>query len=191
MPTHLSLVPVGAVDEDLLRWLAEALSARLGVPVGRGEPMEPREAWRTDGSGRLNSNRIVDALIARDAEAMEGGEAPERWVLAVTEEDLFAPGRSFVFGEAAQGGAWAVVGLARLREDLRSMRPRARLRRRVLTEAVHEIGHLWGLGHCDRPRCVMFPSASLAETDRKGDAWCPACEARRREAGVDRSPPSR
>ncbi len=180
--TELSLVAVGDVEPELLAWLAETLAGRFGVSVGPGEPLEPPDEWRSDGTGCLNSNRVVDALIARDAGSLEGAEVPGRWVLAVTEEDLFAPGRSFVFGEAAQDGAWAVIGLARLRIDLRSSRPADLLRRRVLTEAVHELGHLWGLDHCERPECVMFPSETLEDTDRKRDVWCPACEAARRAA---------
>ena len=42
-------------------------------------------------------------------------------------------------------------------------------------EAVHELGHTRGLGHCADPRCVMAFSNSLADTDRKGKEFCARC----------------
>ena len=48
--------------------------------------------------------------------------------------------------------------------------------KRGLTEAVHELGHTYGLGHCRNPRCVMFFSNSLVDTDRKGPEFCPDCK---------------
>ena len=50
-------------------------------------------------------------------------------------------------------------------------------RRRAATEAIHELGHTYGLGHCDNPRCVMWFSNTLSETDRKGTEFCPAHQA--------------
>lgn len=190
-PREIALVAVGplAAEAELFAWLAEVLGAWTGAPVSRGEPLEPRDEWWEAERGQLNSNRVVDALIDRDAPGDD--DPPDRWTLALTEADLYAPGLSFVFGEAAQGGAWAVVGLARLREGP-GADAEARLRRRVLVEAVHELGHVAGLEHCTAPACVMFPSETLADTDRKSAAPCPRCaEALRACAGLDRSPSSR
>lgn len=187
-PSEVQLVPIGPLREgdELLAWLAAELHERLKVPVLRGEPLEPLEEWRDPERGQLNSNQLVDALMARDAPL--GSEPPDRWLLGLTEADLFAPGRDFVFGEAARGGAWALVGLARLRADLRSPDPSALLRRRLLKEAVHELGHVAGLPHCESPQCVMFPSVNIHDTDRKGDSPCPTCQAVLADpAGVDRS----
>jgi archaemetzincin len=51
-----------------------------------------------------------------------------------------------------------------------------RFRGRALKEAMHELGHTFGLGHCADPGCVMWFSNTLAETDRKGAAYCARCE---------------
>lgn len=186
---EVRLTPVGPLrdGEALLAWLGEALHDELGVRAVAGVPLPERAEWRDPDRGQLNSNRIVDALIELDEPL--AADPPGVWRLALTEADLFAPGRDFVFGEAAHGGAWAVVGFARLRAAPDAVEPQALLRRRIAKEAVHELGHLAGLEHCDRPDCVMYASATLADTDRKSASLCPACRAALpAEDGLDRFP---
>ena len=52
------------------------------------------------------------------------------------------------------------------------------LRRRVLVETVHELGHLLGLSHCADQRCAMYLSLSRpSDADWKGPGLCGACRA--------------
>lgn len=44
-----------------------------------------------------------------------------------------------------------------------------------MKEAVHELGHTFGLVHCIDPKCVMFFSNSLADTDNKNTKFCKKC----------------
>lgn len=62
----------------------------------------------------------------------------------------------------------AVFSLARLRSGA----DEALLSRRAETEAVHELGHTYGLSHYDDPTCVMWFSNTLSESDRKGPNFC-------------------
>ena len=170
-PVHLVPIRGDAPDSAVLRKLSRRLRKALGVRVALAEPLELPPGAAND-RGQLSSNAIVDALIARDA---TNPEPDRRWVLAVTNRDLAAPDRDFVFGEAAFGGAWALISSARLGPpDDATDRPLDRL----VKEAIHELGHLASLEHCRRPRCVMHPSTSTLEIDRKESNFCEDCHAR-------------
>ncbi|MEM2233672.1 MAG: hypothetical protein QXP81_09075 [Nitrososphaerota archaeon] len=68
----------------------------------------------------------------------------------------------------------ALVALARLGSG-------AQLVRRACSVAVHEAGHLLGLGHC-RHRCVMSPAGSVGELDRRPLRPCDRCRGLARES---------
>jgi len=76
-------------------------------------------------------------------------------ILGIVDHDLFVPELNFVFGEASRKAV--VISLTRLRQTFYHLPENQNLfHQRVLTEAVHELGHTYGLGHCGNPRCVMF-----------------------------------
>jgi archaemetzincin len=97
-------------------------------------------------------------------------------VLGITDRDLFIPILTYVFGEAQLGGTAAVLSLARLQEDV-ERRGRRLLEDRVAKEAVHEVGHAFGLLHCHVPECVMNRSPAVREVDDKGPELCADCRA--------------
>jgi archaemetzincin len=97
-------------------------------------------------------------------------------ILAVTGLDLFVPVLTFVFGEAQLTGNCAVVSLHRLREEVYGLpRNPLLLAERLRKEAVHELGHTFGLRHCDDWSCVMTSSHSVEWLDVKTADFCPAC----------------
>jgi archaemetzincin len=51
----------------------------------------------------------------------------------------------------------------------------ALLRRRLLVEALHELGHVGGLDHCGEPSCAMAEAATVEDVDRKEPAFCGSC----------------
>jgi len=103
-------------------------------------------------------------------------------VLGVTDRDLFIPILTYVFGEAQLSGTAAVISTARLGDELDLFGPRV-VRERLCKEAVHELGHCYGLRHCQTPGCVMGRSASVREVDEKGLGLCADCRERIGSAG--------
>jgi archaemetzincin len=161
------LLPVGRPAREHLETLSRDLSATgTACKVGRSVPL-PKPAY-----DRRRNQYLANAFLALAAQAAPALADPRGKVLAVTEVDLYADDLNFVLGMAESHGRTAVISLCRLGlgagPDVR--------RSRTLKEAVHELGHTLGLGHCPEPRCVMHFSNALADTDRKGHRLCAVCE---------------
>jgi archaemetzincin len=92
------------------------------------------------------------------------------YALAVTEKDMYIEDRNFVFGLASPKERTAVISLYRLRDREENV-----FLERAVKEAIHEIGHLKGLEHCDNPKCVMHFSSALKDTDIKKKTFCAKC----------------
>jgi archaemetzincin len=155
----IALAPVGDVSVERLEALSPTLRETFGCAIELVPALPlPSSAW-SESRRQYLSTAILDALARVKA---------SRWerLLGVTDVDLYVPQLNFVFGEGDSRRGVGVFSLARLHgpEDL--------VRRRAATEAVHELGHTYGLSHCEDPRCVMWFSNTLAETDRKGTRFC-------------------
>ncbi len=47
---------------------------------------------------------------------------------------------------------------------------------RLIKEAIHELGHTFGLIHCLQPQCVMNASTYVENIDQKPAELCPLCQ---------------
>lgn len=104
-------------------------------------------------------------------------------ILALLEADLFVPILTHVFGEAQQGGRFALVSAYRLRrqEDGTSA-PLPLLLERTAKVALHETGHLFNLLHCAEKKCLMHFSGDLPNLDAIPLFLCRYCSAFLRDA---------
>lgn len=152
---------------DLLRELAEELPRRFDAPVVIDPPVPPRDHWKVGAGPRFDAHVILEDLIAEAT-----GDAG--WRLALLDGNLVAPGIRSACGFATIGGCCAVVALAPILGDSSPGDTRAAFRR-LLVEAVHEVGHLAGLAHCPDPACVMSFSSQPQLPPGKGAEFCEAC----------------
>lgn len=100
-------------------------------------------------------------------------------ILGVMDVDIYSKFLNFVFGVAdlprKKSFGCAVISVTRLRENFyRRTEKIAQFEQRVFKEAIHELGHTFGLEHCEK-LCVMRFSNSLEDTDRKPYDLCKVC----------------
>ena len=167
---QIGLVPVGRVEPGLLEFLRFNLEEYFQKKVLLCQPLdEPTYAYDAKRK-QCRSTAILDQLIGY-------GKGVCECALGVVSIDLFVPGLTFVFGEADLVNQVAVISLARLDQRFYGLPEDNNLFfERALKEAIHELGHTYGLRHCQDVECIMFFSTSLADTDRKKPAFCPRCE---------------
>lgn len=156
------LQPIGQVDPAILRFLIEEFSAMW--ETGMLMPAEvPVDAL-------CQGRRQFDALVLLKA-LLEMDDA----VLGATDIDAYVDGLNFVFGWAA--GKRAIISLCRLRPEFYgSSNDDGLFRLRALKEAMHELGHVFGLDHCKNRGCVMYFSNSILYSDLKDWRCCGLCE---------------
>jgi len=165
------LVPIGEVNPKIIETLKYDLSKVLKKKVSIGKEIpRPEDAFNKKRNQYL-STAILKVMMGKKAYGIY------EKILGMIDYDLYVPKLRFVFGEA--GRRTAIISLTRLRNEFYNLPKDQNLfRRRVLTEAVHELGHTYGLKHCGDPQCVMFFSNSLIDTDRKGPDFCQRCKPR-------------
>ncbi|MBI3966398.1 MAG: archaemetzincin family Zn-dependent metalloprotease [Chloroflexi bacterium] len=165
----IQVASIAEVPSELLHGLLPAIEARFPGRVARlaTQGLQRPDYAYASTRRQYRSEPILERLghLRGDAERL----------LGVADLDLFAAGLNFIFGQAQVGGQAAVMALARLRPEFWGQPPDPpRLLERAIKEAIHELGHTYGLGHCADPTCVMRFSNRLEETDSKRDRFCRA-----------------
>lgn len=97
-------------------------------------------------------------------------------IVVIVDFDIYIPVFTFVFGEAQLNGKHSIVSLCRLHEEFYTGQTDEELLfERTLKEVLHELGHNFGLLHCNNWDCVMHASSIIEEVDIKGNTYCSEC----------------
>jgi len=166
---HLYILPLRFSDKALLADISSTLEKVFNFPVTILQNPFSLEQGRDPLRNQFNSTWILSRLL----EITPHGDCK---ILGVTSVDLCVPVLTFVFGEAQVGGKASVVSGYRLRDELYGLpKNPERLRERLEKEAIHELGHTFGLIHCREPRCVMYSYTYAEEIDFKSKDFCKTC----------------
>lgn len=150
MADGILLISVGPVPAVVRDWLTTVLPGAFALSCRPGMPLpHPSFAWD---AGRRQY--LADAVLARV------DPAERACALAVADLDLCVAHLSFVFGLADHANRRTRIALPRLRQFYSPPEERDLFHKGVLNEAVHGLGHVFGLRHCDDRRCVMTFSSS-------------------------------
>jgi len=165
----IRVVPLPGSDGVDFEGLGAALEEILHRAVQFAPPLTD-VGFAFDPARDQFASRAILAALWRDR-----ADGADR-ILGVTGRDLYIPVLTFVFGEAQVDGPAALVSTFRLANERYGLAGDPELlQERLEKEAIHELGHAYGLVHCSSDTCVMHRSTYVEEIDQKDLAPCMRC----------------
>ena len=141
----------------------------FGIPSASIEPA-------VDLRGAFDNKRMQYNSTFLLGELLKVVPSEDSKLIGITDQDLFIPVLTHVFGEAQLDGQVAVASCYRLRNSFygRPDDPDTELKR-LEKEVFHELGHTFNLKHCANYSCVMHSSTFVEDIDVKNAEFCPTC----------------
>lgn len=172
MTHRIGVVPMGDVPALVPKVIAANISAFYKCPAAvLSDRPVPASAF-DDRRCQYDAGLVMQRLKAWDFAGCSK-------VMGVMSDDIFIPIFTHAYGYAVQGGDLAMVSLFRLNRNADgSIPPPSRFYERAAKVALHELGHLFHLFHCDDPDCIMHFSGTIADLDKIPFYLCPDCERR-------------
>jgi archaemetzincin len=165
----IDVQPLGEVAPTRLSFLCRTIERVYNARCRVRESLPvPPEAWNGDRQ-QVDADAMLGVLV---------DEFPDdsSRVLAVTQKDMFAAGRPYVFGYGHLRDRVSIVATARLEERFYGRRQQEPLLRvRLYKAAIHELGHTAGNPHCSARECIMREVADLEALDELPLFYCNAC----------------
>jgi len=163
----IKIIPLGEVDKKILNKIVEELKVTYRM-IGEVTHIEklPKSLFNQF-RNQYRSDELLNFLEKHY----------ENRVLGVTTEDLYTEGLNFIFGQAKMRGKVAIISICRLDPKFfRQPEDEELYEKRIVKEVIHEVGHMLGLGHCNKRPCVMSFSNTVGEVDKKTKYLCDMCK---------------
>jgi len=170
----IRVVPIGNVPQDVLveifNNLKDTYKTTCRVLPKIEIPKESFNLWRK----QYDADKIMSILSDNSEVRFIDKQIPS---LLVIDEDLFYAGLRFVFSVQDPEKSACMLSVKRFRPGFYGDTPNQKLLvSRSGKEAVHEIGHYIGLGHCENIKCAMAFSPSVEDIDKKEKNLCDRCK---------------
>ena len=162
-----ALKVIGAVPATFVAPPKPAPGTTADPTATRAAALSPMESWgsRVHGAPAPTAPR-------------EAPKTPMAHVrVGVTDTDLFAGHKDFVFVHAEPDRRRAIVSLRRMKEAFwkRKSDP-SRQQTRLVREIVGAVALAAGAAPCENPTCPASSARGPLDIDQKGDRLCPNCD---------------
>jgi len=166
VPDWITIGVADSLDGELAAALRGRLERLFGLLSGVSQ---------LPGRGRAGSDdeEPRDLLTVAKGFSLAAGEK----LLILTRLPLTSGAGSPVWGAAELGGKRALLSLSPFGISEGPAHQWRMVFRRVLREAAHELGHLFGLEHCSSVGCIMQVRPARVDDDSRV-GFCPDCEER-------------
>ena len=165
----ITLISFGYFGKNILERTAEAVSHEYNLPVILKEGHLDLSEFYDSARRQYNGNSLlkqIDFWVQPDSLK----------TLGLFNVDLFIPILTFIFGQAFLGGKTGIASIYRLNNERYGMPSDQNLMlSRFKKEVIHELGHTFGLIHCENPTCVMKSSTYVEDIDQKEEHVCHSC----------------
>jgi archaemetzincin len=168
--SKIYIVPIELKDISIINPLLSVLPLTFKLPVEVYRKQIILDIAYDKRRNQYYSTALLSQII-------EKPPADASHLLGVTDLDLFIPVLTYLYGEAQFNGLGALMSTFRLRNEFYRKSPdKILLEIRLIKEAIHELGHTYGLPHCNHPDCVMRSSTYIEDVDEKTSYFCKSCQ---------------
>ena len=162
---------MGDLSNRFLEILRVELENQIDLPCRLMKSIDSPEYAFNSERGQYHSLEILKHVL--DLTPEDGIK-----IIGICNVDLYVPILTFIFGQAQIDGLAAMVSIRRLNEEFYGKAFNETLTfQRAIKEVIHELGHTFGLAHCESSRCVMSLSIKVEHVDRKEVEFCDGCQA--------------
>ncbi len=174
MRRRILLLKIGQVDKIILvklkknlEWIFKDFQIKVRILL---KELDLKDSYYHPKKRKYNADRIIEGMkeYLLDHDFFR--------VLGIVNEDIYSGTYNFIFGRA-DGiiSKIALISVIRLNEIFYNRtKDNSLFEKRILREAIHELGHTFGLSHCQN-HCIMQFSNSLMEADNKPIRFCKDC----------------
>jgi archaemetzincin len=166
---NITLISFGLIGREILENTASAINQEFQYPVNIVEGHLHLSEFYDSARRQYNGN-----LLLKHVDSL--GQIENSKTLGLFNVDLFIPILTFIFGQAFLGGRSGITSTYRLNNELYGIPVNNLLMKdRLNKETIHELGHMFGLIHCQNQECVMRSSSYVEDIDQKGIHFCVKC----------------
>ena len=158
----LSLVPSGTIRGSVLNTIKYDLPQYLPYEKIQRE----QKHQLPDSYDPVRKQYTADSFF-ESAESLDYESS-----VIITDVDLRVGSLDYVFGHYK--GSTALVSLRRLDPSFTEGNDPQTFRNRLLNEVAHQLGHTFGLVHCER-KCIMQRISTERDLDKRPFTFCRPC----------------